>query len=403
MELSALSIALRGMAAYRPLMDTPVLSGMSRLLRFLSAGAGESALDAYTQVFHALREKEFQGLGDWLWEVLRYEESPYGLLCARGGADPALENAARREVETLLLLSRTDCDRYIDAMKPLLPAEFAPVLAGLPRWRAAAPFGFEELTEFYRRNGCGGFARCRAFVWEQGELIPVEDPDCPRPEELLGYELQRGRVEANTRAMLEGHRVNNVLLFGDGGTGKSAAVKSMLCVPGFEELRLVEVQKSGLAQMPRLIRALAGRKQKFILFIDDLAFDQDDSTYSVMKTILEGGLERRPANVAVYATSNRRHLVRQTFSDRAGDEVDAFETISEKTALAERFGLCIPYLTMNKRDYLALVDHLAGRAGVELEREELHAQAMAWELRHAGRTPRTAQQFIASLTLDGQG
>ena len=139
--------------------------------------------------------------------------------------------------------------------------------------------------------------------------------------------------------------------------------------------------------MPRLIRSLAGRRQKFILFIDDLAFDQDDNTYSIMKTILEGGLERRPANVAIYATSNRRHLVRQSFSDRAGDEVDAFETISEKTALAERFGLRIPYLTMSKADYLALVDHLAARAGVAMSAELLHAQAMTWEIRHAGRTP----------------
>ena len=199
--------------------------------------------------------------------------------------------------------------------------------------------------------------------------------------------------------MLEGHLVNNVLLFGDGGTGKSATVKSMLFRPGFGDLRLIEVQKEGLAQMPRLIRSLAGRRQKFILFIDDLAFDQDDNTYSIMKTILEGGLERRPANVAIYATSNRRHLVRQSFSDRAGDEVDAFETISEKTALAERFGLRIPYLTMSKADYLALVDHLAARAGVAMSAELLHAQAMTWEIRHAGRTPRTAQQFIASLSL----
>jgi len=272
-------------------------------------------------------------------------------------------------------------------------------LAGLPRWKASAPFDFNALKDFYRGSGCGTFARYRAFVWDKGALIPVEDPDCPHPEELLGYELQRNQVIANTKAMLEGHLVNNVLLFGDGGTGKSATVKSMLYLPGFEDLRLIEVQKQGLEDMPSLIRTLAGRRQKFILFIDDLAFDQDDNTYSVMKTILEGGLERRPTNVAIYATSNRRHLVRQSFSDRAGDEVDAFETISEKTALAERFGLRIPYLTMSKADYLALVDHLAQLAGVKMERDLLHAQAMTWEIRHAGRTPRTARQFIASLTL----
>ena len=225
----------------------------------------------------------------------------------------------------------------------------------------------------------------------------MPDPDCPRPEDLLGYELQRDQVEANTRQLMAGHPANNVLLFGDGGTGKSATVKSMLYLPGMEDLRLIEIQKENLTGLPQLMRSLGGRRQKFILFIDDLAFDQDDRTYSSLKTILEGSLERRPANVAIYATSNRRHLVRQNFSDRGSDEVDAAETISEKTALAERFGLRIPYLTMNKSGYLALVDHLAGQAGITMDREVLHAQAMTWEIRHSGRTPRVARQFIASL------
>ena len=302
-------------------------------------------------------------------------------------------------METFVLLTETDCDRYVDAMKSLLPDEYGPVLAGLPRWRAAAPFHFDALTRFYQAHGAGLYARYRAFLWEAGELVPVADPDCPRPEELLGYEMQRGQVEENTRLMLSGRAANNVLLFGDGGTGKSATVKSMLYLPGMEDLRLIEIQKENLVGLPSLIRSLRGRRQKFILFIDDLAFDQDDKTYSSMKTILEGSLERRPDNVVIYATSNRRHLVRQTFSDRAGDEVDASETISEKTALAERFGLRIPYLTMNKQGYLALVDYLADRAGVTLDRDALHAQAMAWEIRHAGRTPRVARQFIASLQI----
>ncbi len=399
MNLNILRAALRGTSAYYEIMQQPVMVQTTALLDAIGAREGERAVEAYAKLFYTLRQEGFQGLGDWLWDALRYTETPYGKLCETGGIDPALENAACRGIETFVLLARTDCDEFVDAIRALLPPEYGPVLAGLPRWRAAAPFDFAALTEFYRANGCGLFGRYRAFVWDKGELIPVQDPDCPHPEELLGYEQQRNQVIANTRAMLEGHQVNNVLLFGDGGTGKSATVKSMLYLPGFEDLRLIEVQKQGLADMPTLIRTLAGRRQKFILFIDDLSFDQDDNTYSVMKTILEGGLERRPDNVAVYATSNRRHLVRQTFSDRAGDEVDAFETISEKTALAERFGLRIPYLTMSKSDYLALVDHLARRAGIEKDPEWLHAQAMTWEIRHSGRTPRTAQQFIASLKL----
>ena len=263
----------------------------------------------------------------------------------------------------------------------------------------SSPFSFAELTEFYRANGAGLFARHRAFLWEDGALCPVEQPDCPGADEMLGYELQRNRVIANTRAMLEGNLVNNVLLYGDSGTGKSATVKNLLTLPGFEALRLIEVQKEGLADLPRLIRALGGRRLKFILFIDDLAFDQDDKTYSALKTILEGGLERRPANVAVYATSNRRRLVRQTFSDRAGDEVDASETIQEKTSLSDRFGLRIPYLALNQAEFLELVEGMAEQAGIALDRDSLRAEAVKWEMRNPGRTPRTAKQFIASLSL----
>ena len=398
MEFDVLWAALHGVSAYAELLKTPVMEQSRALVGSLAQGRGTEALEAYTQLFHLLRREGYQGLGDWLWDGLRYVESPYGTLAERGDSDPALENAARREVETFLLLARMDCDRYVGELSNLLPPVYAPVLAGLPRWRASAPFDFDGLTAFYQENGCGLFARYRAFVWDSGELIPVADPDCPHPVELLGYEQQRQQVLENTRLLVAGRPSNNVLLFGDGGTGKSATVKSMLYLDGMEDLRLIEIQKENLVGMPRLIRSLAGRRQKFILFIDDLAFDQDDQTYSSLKTILEGGLEKRPVNVAIYATSNRRHLVRQTFSERAGEEIDTFETISEKTALAERFGLRIPYMTMNKRDYLALIDHLAGLYQVEMDRELLHARAMEWEIRHAGRTPRVARQFIASLT-----
>ena len=370
-------------------------------LQLLDAAArrdGEGALAAYDQMFYRLKAEGYSGLGTWLWDTLRYTETPYGDLAGSGRSDPELEEAARRDVDALLQLARLRAEDIRVALKPILTEEYVSVLDNLPAWETGAPFTFEELAAFYQENGAGLYAKYRAFLWEEGRLVPVADPDCPHPVELLGYDQQRKQVLDNTRLLVEGKPSNNVLLFGDGGTGKSATVKSMLYLPGMENLRLIEIQKENLVGMPRLIRSLAGRRQSFILFIDDLAFDQDDKTYSSLKTILEGGLEKRPLNVAIYATSNRRHLVRQTFSDRAGDEVDAFETISEKTALAERFGLRIPYMTMSKSEYLALIDHLAGLYHVEMNREVLHAKAMEWEIRHAGRTPRVARQFIASLS-----
>lgn len=398
MNLILLRAQLRGLSAFRSLLDTPMLKDALQLLDAAARRDGEGALAAYDQMFYRLKVEGYSGLGTWMWDTLRYTETPYGDLAGSGRSDPELEGAARRDVDALLQLARLGAEDIRVALKPILTEEYVSVLDNLPAWETGAPFTFEELAAFYRENGAGLYAKYRAFLWEEGRLVPVADPDCPHPVELLGYDQQRKQVLDNTRLLVEGKPSNNVLLFGDGGTGKSATVKSMLYLPGMENLRLIEIQKENLVGMPRLIRSLAGRRQSFILFIDDLAFDQDDKTYSSLKTILEGGLEKRPLNVAIYATSNRRHLVRQTFSDRAGDEVDAFETISEKTALAERFGLRIPYMTMSKSEYLALIDHLAGLYHVEMNREVLHAKAMEWEIRHAGRTPRVARQFIASLS-----
>ena len=392
--------ALLGLSTCRDLLREPLMTKVRDLLDALDGDNGEAALNAYTEIFYKLRQAGKTGLGDWLWDQLRYNESPYPALLDRGGSDPALEEAARRDTETLARLAALDCGGLIDAMTALLPEEFQPVLAALPRWSSHVPFTFESLTDFYQIHGAGLFARYRAFLWSEGALIPVAEPDTPQEEEMMGYGLQREQVIANTRAFLAGRRVNDVLLYGDSGTGKSATVKTLLSIPGFEALRLIEVQKDGLKGMPELIRSLSGRKQRFILFIDDLAFDQDDHTYSVVKTILEGGLERRPVNVAIYATSNRRLLVRQTFSDRAGDEVDRQETIQEKTALSDRFGLRIPYLALSKAEFLDLVQSLADQRGLAMDREELRRRAIQWDMRFPSRTPRGARQFLASLQMD---
>ncbi len=400
MDIQKLCAGITGMCAYRHIVDKPVMAALTELLNALCTTQAEHALSAYSRLFFTLRQEGALGLGDWLDKAVRYEENPYADLIARGGDDPALVQAARQDIDLLSRLAQTDGSEFIELLSNLPDKELAGTVTTLPRWTAGCAMDFEKLTEFYRLHGAGLFARYRAFLWEDGQLFPVEQPDSPKPEELLGYEMQREQVISNTRALVAGHSVNNVLLFGDSGTGKSATVKSLLTQPGLESLRLIEVQKDGLSDMTRLIRTLRSKPQKFILFIDDLAFDQDDKVFSALKTILEGGLEPRPANVAVYATSNRRHLVRQTFSERAGEEVDTFETIAEKTALSERFGLRIPYQNMDKKGYLALVDHLAARENIQMDAEQLHALAMKWDIRHGGRTPRSARQFIASLSVE---
>ena len=397
MNVKTMLAALRGVTAYKDILAQPVMECALRLLAGAAHGDGLGGLEAYTDLFHRLRMEGQPGLGQWLGEALRWSEGPYPLLAQRGDRDPALEQAARLDISAFELLASVDCDRWLSHLGRLLDSDYQGVLTSLPRWQRGVPFSFDQLTAAYREEGAGQFARFRAFVWENGALIPVERPDCPTSDQLLGYEEQRAEVERNTRALMEGKYVNNVLLYGESGTGKSATVKHLLTLPGMEELRLIEADKADLGGLPALIRKLDGRRQKFIVFIDDLTFDRDDPTYSVLKTILEGGVERRPQNVAVYATSNRRHLVRQTISERAGDEMDRSETIREKTSLADRFGVRVLFQGLGKGEYLDLVDMLAGQNGVNLPLEELHRRAVAWERFHGAQTPRTALQFILSL------
>ena len=397
MNVKTMLAALRGVTTYKDVLAQPVMEAALRLLTSAAQGDGLGGLEAYTDLFYRLRVEGRPGLGHWLAQALRWSEGPYPMLVQRGDRDPALEQAARLDISAFELLAGVDCDKWLSHLGKLLDSDYQGVLTSLPRWQRGIPFSFDQLTAAYRDEGAGQFARYRAFVWENGALIPVERPDCPAGHQLLGYDEQRAEVERNTRLLMEGKQVNNVLLYGESGTGKSATVKHLIGLPGMEELRLIEADKADLGGLPALIRKLDGRRQKFIVFIDDLTFDRDDPTYSVLKTILEGGVEPRPQNVAVYATSNRRHLVRQTISERAGDEMDRSETIREKTSLADRFGLRVLFQGLDKAGFLALVDMLAAQRGVDLPPEELHRRAVAWERFHGAQTPRTALQFILSL------
>ena len=388
MELDTLYTRLRSLTVFRFLLREPVMEAAAALVDAMSQNDAQETVIHWAELVSLLQNAGAPVLGQWLWDAVRYTENPWGAMVEAGGDDPALDAAAARDVDTLSALCTLSVGVFYGDLD---------LIKDLPEWADGCPFTLDALKDWYAAHGCGLFARYRAFLWDGGKLLGVERPDIPDPAHLIGYRLQRGQVEDNTHSLLAGNRVNNVLLFGDSGTGKSATVKSLLSLPGAEELRLIEIEKNSVHDMPALIRSLAHRRQKFILFLDDLAFDEDDMNYSVLKTILEGGLEPRPANVAIYATSNRRNLVRQTFSSREGDEVDRDETIQEKTALADRFGLRIPYLSFTKGEYLELVEHLAAQAGVDLPPEQLTARAVRWDARHPGRSPRTAQQFIASL------
>ncbi len=267
----------------------------------------------------------------------------------------------------------------------------------------------EALAEYYRANGVGEFGRFRAFRWTgsgaDGRLEGVAQPDPVRLRDLIGYERERAAVVENTERFVLGYPANNVLLVGQRGTGKSSTVKALLNEYAERGLRLVEVTKEQLGDLPRILRLLRGRPQRFILFIDDLSFEEHETEYKPLKAVLEGAVEPRPENVLLYATSNRRHLVRERHSDRTevglhptpDGDVRQRDTVEEKLSLADRFGLHAIFLAPDQRRYLEIAFALARARGIDLPDDELRARALRWAEWHNGRSGRTARQFVDDL------
>jgi hypothetical protein len=251
------------------------------------------------------------------------------------------------------------------------------------------------------------FERCLAFRWQAdrgpGRLAPIADPQLFDLDDLLGVERSLERMLANTEQFVRGLPANHVLLFGERGTGKSSAVRGLLSRFGSRGLRMVEVHKDDLLELPRVLEALRGAPFRFLLFCDDLSFDRGEARFRELKAALEGSLLAPPANVRIIATSNRRHLLPESPADNLAAHLDDAgelhmgEAIEEKLALSDRFGLVLGFYGFDQRTYLAIVDHHAKRAGIATAREELHAQALRWALERSSRSGRTARHFVDDL------
>ena len=240
-----------------------------------------------------------------------------------------------------------------------------------------------------------------AFRWERhrqgGRLAPVEHPHLFDLEDLVGVDDAKEELIRNTAQFVAGYPANNVLLWGERGTGKSSCIKGLLRPFAQKGLRLVEVQKGDLLQISDILRLLRGAPWRFILFCDDLAFDEGDVSYRELKAILEGGIEARPENVLLYATSNRRHLMPEPMNDNLGGEIHPEEAISEKLSLADRFGLTLSFYSFSQDTYLSIVEHYAGRMGLAIDRDDLRTAALRWALFKGQRSGRSARQFMDDL------
>ena len=259
----------------------------------------------------------------------------------------------------------------------------------------------DSLTQFYREYGVGRFGLHKAFRVSHGtddevNIVPILNIAHVKLDDLVGYDIAKQKLIENTESFVSGRRANNCLLYGDAGTGKSSSIKAIANMYYDRGLRIIEIYKHQFKDLNDVIAQIKNRNYKFIIYMDDLSFEEFEVEYKYLKAVIEGGLEKKPKNVLIYATSNRRHLVNERFSDR-DDALHKSDTMQEKLSLVSRFGCTIYFGLPEKKEYQEIVLELAGREGIDMDKEELLLEANKWEVAHGGRSGRCARQFIDYL------
>jgi predicted AAA+ superfamily ATPase len=387
--LRDLDLALSSLVVFRNLLKDEVFICLSKLLQSGSESEKEK-IKRYADFAHLIFKKG-ENLSKIIWEKILDDENSYLLKRSRQeDVSKELENAAYRELDILQSAALLESAKVKKALS---------ISLDLPSWQNSS-INFKEIYERKMQNifteGYGIFAKHHMFSFDGEEIVPVRSPDSVELSQLVGYEGQRQKVIENTKALLKGKNAANVLLYGDAGTGKSSTVKAVAREYAKEGLRLVEVRKNLLLKIPHLMEKLSENPLKFIIFIDDLSFTQNNEEIGALKAILEGSVLAKAKNMAVYATSNRRHIIRETFSQREGDDIHANETIQEISSLSERFGLAINFPSPNLEEYLSIVYALAGQYELK-NTENLATLAQRFALERGGRSGRTAKQFIQWL------
>ena len=396
MKLREWNARLHGLVVFRSLLDDPVVAKLLDLTDRMEAGAPGygPVCDAVAQ-FEAALFEHTTNWGSYLSAAVLEAETVCVRQAASGTLAPALQTALDSELAFLQALCGLTLDELLAAAGSATGQ--AQELAFLPRWETSGidlPAAYAQRMSEVGKKGYGMFAKHHVFTVENGQLVPVKYPDTQRLSELPGYEKEREKVIANTKALLAGMPANNVLLYGDAGTGKSSAVKAIANEFAPEGLRLVEVKKNQLYQIPDLMDKLAANPLKFILFIDDLSFTANDDNFAALKAILEGSVGGRAKNIAVYATSNRRHLIKETLTDRTGDDIHEADTRQELMSLSARFGLTVTFQRPEKARFETILAELAKQHGIDMPMDQLLVKAEAFAIRAGGRSPRVAKQFI---------
>lgn len=367
-------------------MTDPVIGALCSYLK-------KPAASAYAEFAAALYKANGGNIGEYVKEICSNSDNVYVQTVGRGKKVPGyMYNTLEAELDTLQevaeltkddLCACLDCDAYLP--------DFTTTKLRLKDI-------YLHRAENIGKYGYGIFARNKMFyIDEQGSIVPVHNPDKTELSQLVDYERERQIVIDNTEALLSGKPAANILLTGDAGTGKSATIKAVGNALWEEGLRIVELRKDQLRIIPGILDELSSNPLKFVLFIDDLSFLRDDDNFNALKAVLEGSVTAKSSNVVIYATSNRRHMVKEKFSDREGDDVHRNDTMQELVSLSERFGIHVTFSKPDKKTFLHIVHHLANEKGIDMPKDELELLAERFALERGGRSARLARQFIDGL------
>jgi predicted AAA+ superfamily ATPase len=389
--------------------------------------------DIYTQLKRLLIVATDYGFNYNLWHnyltfFLVTNENPFSITCEKVGAnDGSVNHFAKNDFKVFRNLFHfdfsqieqelgIDCFSHLSHYKAIGKPELMynknvseKIIALSAELEMAADEDefFDSVTAFYKDYGVGMFGLNKAFRIKESSreadvsFVAINNMDKVMLDDLIGYEIQKKKLIDNTRAFVEGRKANNVLLFGDSGTGKSTSIKAIVNAFYPQGLRMIEIYKHQFKDLSNVIAQIKNRNYRFIIYMDDLSFEEFETEYKFLKAVIEGGVETKPENILIYATSNRRHLIKETWNDRSDVKIQngmhQSDTMEEKLSLVNRFGVTINYSKPSQKEYFHIVTQLAHRQGITMSDEELRAEANKWELSHGGISGRTAQQFVNYL------
>ena len=389
-KLHAIYAKLCLCTVFRKVTEKPLLKAFERYCLAGSQNEKRKAYAAFTELVY----EDGGSLTNSVIRLVSEDENVYvKCVAADKIPDKNMETAARKELSAFALfggLCRKDFAEDMGEDENDLP-DFTSVNADMGGV-------YDERLQNLHRYGYGIFSsRCMFRLSDEKEIEPIVSADKTSMAQFIGYEQERAKVVENTRAFLQGRPAANVLLCGDAGTGKSSTVKAVVNEFFTEGLRLIELRKDQLRYLPNVMAKVSGNPLKFIIFIDDLSFNKNNDDFSMLKAALEGSASATADNAIIYATSNRRHIIKESFGDREGDDVHRNDTLQETLSLSERFGLTVLFSKPDKKLFLSIVRELAKRHGIAMEESELDIQAEAFAIRKGSRSARCAEQFINSL------